>query len=119
MSTDQGIGLGRRRVPRRHFETSVGCMVAGQYEIAQSYQVGEGGMMISYSKKLTPGQNMILSFFVVGAVAVIVRGEVRNVVPADASLPERYGIEFVNLAFHFKREIRNFVASATTLDPET
>lgn len=73
-------------------------------------------MMISCSRKVTAGQKLVLSFYLPGGATIVVRGVVRNIVPADNSSPERYGIEFLNLDFQFKREIRNFVASATGLE---
>lgn len=105
--------LGRRRVPRRAFESPVGVLLHGEFTVERSFQVGEGGMMISCGRKIASGQKLVLSFYLPSDVTIIVRGIVRNVVPVDGTLPERYGIEFINLDFQFKREIRNFVASAS------
>ncbi len=85
----------------------------GIYESERSFQVGEGGMMISSQRKMEPGQLIVLSFYLPNSATIVVRGTVRSVIPADKGLPERYGIEFANLDFQFKREIRNFVASAS------
>jgi hypothetical protein len=110
MSKDQG----RRRVPRRTFESPVGVLVNGKYSLERAFQVGEGGMMISYKpSKLEKDKMLVVSFFLSAHSTVIVRAVIRNVVPAKDGVPERYGIEFLNLEFHYKREIRNFVASAT------
>lgn len=105
--------LGRRRVPRRAFESPVGVLLHGEFAIERSSQVGEGGMMISCGRKIEVGQKLVLSFYLPSDVTIVVRGIVRNIVPADGSQPERYGVEFINLDFQFKREIRNFVASAS------
>ncbi len=105
--------LGRRRVPRRAFDSPVGVLLDGEFNIERSYQVGEGGMMVDSGRKVTAGQKLVLSFYLPAGTMIVVRGIVRNIVPADHSLPERYGIEFINLDFQYKREIRNFVASAT------
>lgn len=106
--------LGRRRVPRRTFDNPVGVLVGGQYSIERAFQVGEGGMMICYAPaQLEVGSKLVASFFLSPTSTVIVRGIVRSRVPADGDLPVRYGIEFANLEFQYKREIRNFVASAT------
>lgn len=105
--------LGRRRVPRRTFDSPVGLLLHGAYEIERSYQVGEGGMMISSRRSMTAGQLIAVSFYLPSTAMIVVRGVVRSIIPADQGLPERYGLEFLNLNFQFKREIRNFVASAT------
>lgn len=73
-------------------------------------------MMIACDDKLQPGTLMILNFYLPSSAIIMVRGVVRNVVPARDDQPERYGIEFLNLGFQYKREIRNFVAAATKVD---
>jgi hypothetical protein len=105
--------LGRRRVPRRSFENPVGVLYRGKYVVEKAFQVGEGGMMISCSQEMKVSDSLVVNFFLQSHVTVIVRGIVRNVLQAEGDLPARYGIEFQNLEFNSKREIRNFVASAT------
>lgn len=106
--------LGRRRVPRRTFNAPVGVLVAGAYHVERTFQVGEGGMMLSFTASaLEVGTKIVASFFLNSTATVIVRGVVRNVMAPSDGLPQRYGIEFSNLEFQHKREIRNFVASAT------
>lgn len=112
-----GAGGARRRVPRRIFESPVGLLTGGRYSVERSYQVGEGGMLVSSRSPLAIGTLVVASFFLKG-VTVIVRGVVRNVMEAKENVPERYGLEFQNLEFQFKREIRNFVASASNLEGE-
>jgi hypothetical protein len=106
----------RRRVPRREFECPVGVLLHGQYQMERAYQVGEGGMMISCQGKMEEGTQMVINFFLKPGVLVIVRGVVRGVVAKTSGPNDRYGIEFLNLGFQFKREIRNFVAAAKGLD---
>ncbi len=84
--------------------------------MVRSYQVGEGGMMVDCWEPLPEGTLVLVNFFLTATLIVIVRGVVRSTLKANKTQPDRYGIEFVNLGFHFKREIRNFVASATHLD---
>lgn len=104
----------RRRVPRRQFDTQVGLLLHGKYGLAKSYQVGEGGMMISATRPLSEGTHLVLSFFLPASTTLIlVRGIVRSQAPANNGLPVRYGVEFMNLEFQSKRMIRNFVAAAT------
>jgi hypothetical protein len=47
---------------------------------------------------------------------IVVRGLVRSVIAATGGQPTKFGIEFENLGFHNRREIRNFVAAATRSD---
>lgn len=106
----------RRRVPRRTFESQVGVLAHGLCARERSYQVGEGGMMISSASELEIGRQLVVTFFLPSRVSIIVRGIVRNKMPAKDGMPLRYGIEFVNLEFQFKRELRNFVALASNKD---
>ena len=109
--------IGRRRVPRRYFDSLVGVLVQGEYTINHAYQVGEGGMMVDCEgKSLKEGDRLAASFYLPGGKLILVRGIVRAVVQAKDGKPQRYGIEFIDLDFHFKREIRNFVAAATRAD---
>ena len=108
--------LGRRRVPRRNFSSPIGLLARGGYEIEQSYQVGEGGMMFGSRRKLVVGQMVVISFYLQHSTTIVVRGVVRSVVPPSPQWPERFGVEFLTLGFQYKREIRNFVASATGMD---
>jgi hypothetical protein len=110
---------GRRRVPRRSFEGKVGVLLAGSYRVERAYQVGEGGMMVSSKDKLTEGGQLVVNFFLPSGALIMVRGVVRSVIPAKDGHPMRYGIEFLNVGFQSKREIRNFVAAATSHDGHT
>lgn len=109
--------IGRRRVPRRSFEAGIGILLHGRYTLERSYQVGEGGMMLSCKvAELQEGEHMVVSFYLPSGVLVVVRGVVRSLVTPKHNEMKRYGIEFMNLEFHLKREIRNFVAAATRVD---
>lgn len=107
---------GRRRVPRRTFESPIGALFRGKFTIQRSFQVGEGGMMISSAEPLSLDELLVVSFILPGSGMIIVRGAVRSVIPASEEGPLRYGIEFQTLGFHHKREVRNFVAAATRLE---
>lgn len=102
-----------RRVPRRAFESSVGVLLHGEYKIERSFQLGEGGMMISCSRPLISGERLVASFVINQEAIVMVRAIVRGEIPASANAPHRYNLEFEDLEFHFKRAIRNYVAAAT------
>lgn len=73
-------------------------------------------MMITAARRLEMGRNLVVAFHVPGGSLVMVRGVVRSLLPAKGKTPPRFGIEFINLDFQSKREIRNFVAAATRLD---
>ena len=116
MAVEKKINSGRRRVPRRYFDTLVGVLLHGKYNMERTFQVGEGGMMISSLEPLTQGTQVVANFYLKAGTIIIVRGVVRSVIPAQGKYPVRYGLEFLNLGFQFKREIRNFVAAATRLE---
>ncbi len=105
--------IGRRKVPRRLYESSVGVLARGKFTIERCFQVGEGGMMFSSTLPLVENNQIVISFYLPASGMIIVRGVVRSVIAASKKLPERYGLEFLNIGFHHKREIRNFVAAAT------
>ena len=113
----QNAGAGRRRVPRRTYKAPVGVLMGGEYAVERAYQLGEGGMMLDCKRgKLKEGTKLALNFFLPGGQVVMVRGVVRAVIAPKEGVPERYGIEFSNLGFQYKRAIRNFVAAATRED---
>jgi len=106
---------GRRRVPRRAFESPVGLLAGGEYDIQSSLQVGEGGMLLGSNRPLKVGDSVLVNFFISSALMVIVRGAVRYQLK---DRPHCFGLEFDKLEFNFKREIRNFVAAATRGESE-
>lgn len=107
----------QRRVPRRNYGGPVGVLAGGQYIIERATQVGEGGMMVSTERAFAAGDQMVMSFALADGAIIIVRAVVRNFQAPrrgpGIDEPARIGVEFVNLEFHYKRQIRNFVASAT------
>ncbi len=113
-------GIGRRRVPRRTFKAPVGVLIGGQYSVERAFQLGEGGMMIDCKgQKLKAGTQTVLNFFLPDGNIVMVRGIVRAMIAPKDGVPECYGLEFLNLGFHHKRAIRNFVAAATREDGQS
>jgi len=110
------VTLQRRRVPRRSFDNPAGILKSGKYQMNRAYQLGEGGMMIGANEPMQVGTLLVVSFYVQTSTLILVRAIVRSVIPAEAGLPERYGLEFLNLGFQLKRAIRNFVAAATRSD---
>ena len=110
-------GRSQRRVPRRGFTGPVGVLAGGEYVIERAYQVGEGGMMVTSTRAFGNGDRVVVSFSLDNGAMIVVRAVVRSFEGPrrgpGIDEPARVGVEFVNLEFHFKRVIRNFVASAT------
>jgi hypothetical protein len=103
----------RRQVPRRPYEASLGLLYRGEYLLEQTYYVSESGLMISSHRPLKEGELVVVTFKVPSSSILLVRAIVRSVVAPKDNSPERYGLEFQNLEFSAKREIRNFVAETT------
>jgi hypothetical protein len=112
-SASQKDVVNMRRVPRRSFEATVGILTKGNYNLGQSFQLGEGGMMLASLHDLINDHHIVVSFQM-GAEIVMVRAIVRGKLPAKAGAPIRYNVEFVDLEFQYKRAIRNYVAAATS-----
>ncbi len=104
----------RRRVPRRDYTHRIGLLIAGQYHITRAMQIGEGGMMFYSAVKMRIGQRLVLTFKLPGQNPEVVMGCVRYILQPDQTGQERYGIEFLNLDFNVKREVRNYVAQNGT-----
>lgn len=100
----------RRRVPRREFQRRIGVLVKGRYHVSRCVQIGEGGIMIYSADNLSVGQRVVLSFKLPGQAPTVVSAAVRYILPEQLGIKERYGLEFINLNFEVKREIRNYVA---------
>jgi hypothetical protein len=103
--------VAQRRVPRRIFEAPVGVLASGNYFVSRSLQVGEGGMHLISEFVLEMNQLVVLSFQVPSGSLISVRAIVRYVKKDVAGL--HIGLQFENLDFQYKRELRNFVAAAT------
>ena len=100
----------RRRIPRRSYRAPVGVLSRGILGMGRAFEMGEGGMLLTSPDVLRPGMQVIVNFYLKETL-VIVRAVVRNVNQPAGIAAERYGVEFQNLSFLFRREIRNFVAS--------
>lgn len=102
----------RRRVPRRAFNKRVGLLVNGVYMVSEATQLGEGGMLIICPQSLEVGQKLVVTFKLPDAAQAVVRGIIRyRLEPKGNAKYPCYGVEFINLDFNLKREIRSFVAS--------
>lgn len=107
-------GRKRRRVPRRVFVRQIGIMLKGQYYIGNSWEIGEGGMLIGSNIPMYENQLVLLTFLLLDSKYVVVRGVVRYCHPQG----KKFGIEFQNLDFQMKRRIRIYVASKMAAETE-
>jgi hypothetical protein len=101
----------RRRVPRREFRRKVGLLIKGNYHVNTAIQLGEGGMMAHSHVRLKNGQRLVIAFRVPGCEETVVRAIVRYEMEQNTIWGRQYGLEFENLDFRVRREIRNYVAS--------
>ena len=99
-------------MPRREFKAGVGVLYQGHYSVGRSLQVGEGGMKLTSEFAFRENDRVILTFQIPGGSLVCARANVRYMTKTDKG-EAAVGFEFENLDFHFKRELRNFVARAT------
>ena len=102
----------RRRVPRRAFRRRVGILLKGKFFIGNSWELGEGGMLLESAIGMREGQLLLLTFRIPGSGHTVVRGIVRYCHPQGA----KFGVEFIGLNFQMKRLIRTYVASKTIGD---
>ena len=114
MTNDQqetNIIKNRRRVPRRKVELKVGVLVNGTYEIANAFEIGEGGMLIDHqARELEVGQIVLISYSLPRLFQEVIRGTIKF---KSKEEPYKYGIQFQSVDFEIRRKIRNFVAAAT------
>jgi hypothetical protein len=108
----------RRRVPRREFLHPVGLLVSGNYFMSRALQIGEGGMLIESATPLAMGQRLVLSFKLPGFNPDVVTASVRYILKSKIGSGVRYGVEFLNLDFNVKRDVRNYVATQVRLADE-
>ncbi len=108
----------RRRVPRREFKKKVGLLIAGDYHVNIATQIGEGGMMLHSHLQMVKGQKLVVIFRLPDRQETVVRAIVRYQLNEPSPFGARYGIEFENLEFKARREIRNYVASKSEAEYE-
>ena len=108
----------KRRVPRRAFVRNVGLLVSGKYVLGAGLEVGEGGMMISTDQTLAEGSYALITFKLPNYEPTVVKAVVRYSLGKDEERAgwHKFGLEFINLDFYAKREIRNYVASKSALE---
>ncbi len=104
--------ISHRKVPRRTFERKVGVLVKGAYEVNSAFEIGERGMLIATELPLTKDDLVVITFNIPGLLNTVVRGIVRySLEDALGIATTKYGIEFQNIDFQSKRQIRKYVAA--------
>ena len=89
----------------------IGILCAGDYFVAQSGELGEGGMSILAEYVLQVGHKIVVSFHIPGGDFVSLRGEVKTVDKKNSEGFVPHGIKFDQIQFAHKRQIRSFVSS--------
>lgn len=97
----------RRSYPRRLFDRPVGVLLHGEYFSARGIDIGEGGISLKVRDQIAEGSRVVVSFQVPGGEFVFVRGVVLQERKSGDGI---YGVEFENLLFDRRREIRTYVS---------
>lgn len=95
----------QRRYPRRPFGYAFGILDKGVYSIVETYEIGERGAGFISDLNLKNGDIIVVSFFI-QAQFITCQAQVRYSVGS----PKRYGVEFTNIKFEDRRNIRDYIA---------
>lgn len=102
----------RRQYPRRNLVVPVGVLGGGKYSIAQTGEIGEGGMSIKSEFVYELEKELVLSFQIPQGDFVFVRGVIKSSTK-DGTGQMLYGLAFQDIQFAAKRQIRAYVSSRT------
>ncbi len=105
----------RRKFPRRRMKRQVGLLCAGHYIVAESVEIGEGGMTFISEYILNPGDVVVLSFQIPQGDFVFVRSTIKTTQKKDSAALVFHGVIFDNIQFFHKRQIRSFVSDRARL----
>ncbi len=119
MSTHTKKVISSRKSPRRQFMRQVGVLLSGSYLMARAWQISEGGMLVTGLGHIEPGQQLVLTFTIPGYPCVVVRAVVRYQVEKKVAGEPAYGLQFLNLSFEYKRNVRHFIASRFDSEKES
>lgn len=107
----------KRRVPRKKVSRPVGLLSQGQYSLGRILQVGEGGLMILSSVKFKPSDRILATFSLKGDRFITSKATILYELDSING-QYQFGVEFDELPFMARREIRSFVASHSEQRPE-
>lgn len=100
----------KRRVPRKKIDRALGLLSHGRYYLGRILQVGEGGLMILSSESLKVSDRVLVTFSLKGEKFITSKATIRyELDKVDGK--NQFGVEFDELPFQARREIRAFVAS--------
>lgn len=108
--TYEDQGRFRRKFPRRAFQRKVSVLYRGMYFLAQTGEIGEGGMSVFLPEPIAEGEEVVLNFRIPGAEFISLRAEVRAA-RMEPSGEVMHGLAFLNIQFTHKRQIRSYVSS--------
>ncbi len=98
----------QRRYPRRPFGARFGILQDGKYLVFNAVELGERGAGVESDLILKKNDILVVSFFVQGHF-VVCRAEIRYILPKELG-SFFYGVEFVNIKFEDRRNVRDFIA---------
>lgn len=107
----ENTGLLRRKYPRREVKRLIGVLCSGQYFVAQTSELGEGGMSIVSDMVMEVGQRIVVSIHIPGGDFISLRAEVKAVHKKNSEGLVNHGVRFEQIEFKHKRQIRAFVSS--------
>ncbi len=108
----------KRQYPRRSMRRQVGVLCDGAYFVAESGEIGEGGMSIVSEFVLTEGHRVLVSFQIPNGDFVFLRGNVRSTEKKMGDLMVTHGLSFSEVPFSVKRQIRSFVSARSSLSAQ-
>ncbi|MBX3035139.1 MAG: PilZ domain-containing protein [Bdellovibrionaceae bacterium] len=112
MTYEDSQGSFRRKYPRRKFQRRVSVLHQGRYFLADSEEIGEGGMALLLSESLKENDQLVVNFRIPSGDFVSLRAEVRSVRAGDGGF--HHGIAFRDIVFTHKRQIRTYVSARTS-----
>jgi len=100
----------RRRYPRVQFQSYVGLLLLGRYEVVMGNELGEGGMSFLYHRPVELAQKILVTLPNSKNNFHCLQAEVRNCSRKESGV-YTVGSQFLDITFDVKREIRSFVSS--------
>lgn len=102
-------GKARRRFPRRDFKRKLGVLYRGEYFIAQTEEIGEGGMSFQSEFIVDEGADIVVNFQIPNGDFVSVKAEVKSSKRKGDMV--FHGVSFYDIEFGKRRQIRMYVSS--------
>lgn len=100
----------RRRFPRVTFDSWIGVLFLGRYQVVSGHEIGEGGISFYYQTPFELAQKILLTVPNFKGGFYCIQAEVRNC-QARSNAKYVVGVQFLSVSFEIKREIRSFVST--------